>query len=143
VRGLADGSFDAVFASKVPDEAYRAAGLSRAKTDAIRDLAAHVLAGDVDLVRAGRMQDDDVVAMLTKVRGVGPWTAQMFLIFDLHRLDVWPTGDYAVRVGYGRAFGLDETPTPRELAELGEAFRPYRTIAAWYCWRSVAPVVTP
>ncbi len=95
------------------------------------------MAGDIRLDAVGRMPDDEVVAMLTQARGVGPWTAHMFLLFDLHRLDVWPTGDYGVRVGYGRAYGLDEPPTPKELDALGERFRPYRSVAAWYCWRVV------
>jgi 3-methyladenine DNA glycosylase/8-oxoguanine DNA glycosylase len=141
VRGLTDGSFDPEVVLALPNDVLRGAGLSQAKTDAIRDVARLVSSGEIDLDRVGRMRDDDIVVMLTQAKGVGPWTAHMFLIFDLHRLDVWPTGDYGVRVGYGRAYGLAEAPTSKELATLGEAFRPYRTVAAWYCWRAVDTVL--
>ena len=70
---------------------------------------------------------------------IGPWTADMFMIFALRRLDVWPTGDLGVRVGFGRAFSLPETPTAMQLAPLGDPFRPYRSVLAWYCWRAVGP----
>jgi DNA-3-methyladenine glycosylase II len=91
----------------------------------------------VRLDRIGRRSDEEVVAELVQVKGIGPWTAEMFLIFTLRRLDVWPVGDYGVRVGYSRAYGLPEPPTATELEPLGDRFRPYRTIAAWYCWRVV------
>jgi 3-methyladenine DNA glycosylase/8-oxoguanine DNA glycosylase len=141
-RALVDGPFDAEAVLALPEADLRGAGLSGSKVAAIRDLAAHVDRGDIRLDRVGRMSDDDVVAMLVQARGIGPWTAHMFLMFDLHRLDVWPTGDYGVRVGYGRAWNLDEVPTARELEPFGEAFRPYRSVAAWYCWRAV-DTVTP
>jgi DNA-3-methyladenine glycosylase II len=111
-------------------------GLSRAKAASIRDLAEKVTTGQIDLARVGRLSDDEVVVHLTQVRGIGPWTAQMFLLGTLGRLDIWPTGDYGVRAGFGRAWGLDATPTPEELLALGEPFRPYRSLVAWYCWRS-------
>jgi 3-methyladenine DNA glycosylase/8-oxoguanine DNA glycosylase len=142
-RALADGTFDAETVLALPEASLRGAGLSRAKTDAIRDLARLVAAGDIRLDAAGRMTDEDVVEMLTQAKGVGPWTAHMFLLFALRRLDVWPTGDYAVRVGFGRAFSLAETPTPKELDALGEPFRPYRSVVSWYCWRTVEPVPIP
>jgi len=137
VRALADGPFTPEAVLGLPPTSLRAAGLSQAKADAVRDLARLVDDRTIRLDRVGRMPDDDVVAMLTQARGVGPWTAHMFLLFDLQRLDVWPTGDYGVRVGFGRAFGLPEPPTARELEGLGEPFRPYRSVAAWYCWRVV------
>jgi 3-methyladenine DNA glycosylase/8-oxoguanine DNA glycosylase len=140
-RAAAGDDFTPEALLALPQTALRGAGLSQAKTDAIRDLARLVSAGHIRLDTVGRMNDDDVVAMLTQARGVGPWTAHMFLMFNLHRLDVWPTGDLGVRVGYGRAFGLAEAPTPRELDELGERFRPYRSVVAWYCWRAVDTVV--
>ncbi len=115
----------------------RAAGLSGAKAAAIVDLARHVADGTLELDRAGRLPDERVTAELVQVRGIGPWTADMFLIFGLGRLDIWPTGDLGVRAGYGVAYGLAEPPTPKELAELGERFRPYRSVAAWYCWRAL------
>jgi len=117
------------------DEVLAASGLSRAKAASIRDLADHVASGRLVLDRMGRLPDQDVVDQLTEVRGIGPWTAQMFLLGTLGRLDVWPTGDYGVRAGFGRAWGLPGIPTPQELEALGEPFRPYRSLVAWYCWR--------
>jgi 3-methyladenine DNA glycosylase/8-oxoguanine DNA glycosylase len=142
VRALTPAGFEpgAVLALDVAD--LRAAGLSGAKTAALLDLALQVDTGAVRLDRVGRLADDDVVAELTTVRGIGPWTAQMFLIFDLHRLDVWPTADLGVRAGYQRAFGLADLPSPRELAELGADLAPVRSAAAWYCWR-VLDTTTP
>jgi DNA-3-methyladenine glycosylase II len=118
-------------------EAMRAAGLSAAKAASITDLAQRVDSGALDLTNLGRLPDDDVTATLTQVRGIGPWTADMFMIFALRRLDIWPTGDLGVRVGFGRAFSLAETPTAKELMPLGDPFRPYRSVLAWYCWRAV------
>jgi DNA-3-methyladenine glycosylase II len=89
----------------------------------------------LDPRRLARESDDEVVARLSTVRGIGEWTAHMFLMFQLRRLDVWPTGDFGVRRGYGLAWGVP-MPTPKELAALGEPFRPYRSVAAWYCWRA-------
>lgn len=114
----------------------RRAGLSAAKEASIRDLASKVEGGAVELDRLPRLRDHTVVEQLVQVRGIGPWTAEMFLISQLRRLDVWPVLDYGVRRGYGLAWGLAEMPTSRELQQLGERFRPYRTIAAWYCWRA-------
>jgi 3-methyladenine DNA glycosylase/8-oxoguanine DNA glycosylase len=118
-------------------EVMRAAGLSGAKTASLLDLALRVDAGLLDLTTLGRLPDAAVTEALTAVRGIGPWTADMFLIFALRRLDIWPTGDLGVRVGFGRAFSLPETPTPLQLAPLGDPFRPYRSVLAWYCWRAV------
>jgi 3-methyladenine DNA glycosylase/8-oxoguanine DNA glycosylase len=118
-------------------ETLASCGLSRAKAASIRDLAQQVVAGSVQLDRIGRLPDDEVVDHLTRVRGIGPWTAQMFLIGALGRLDVWPVGDYGVRAGFARAWGLDAVPSPKELGDLGEPFRPYRSLVAWYCWRAV------
>lgn len=119
------------------DDALRAVGLSKAKVASLRDLAAKVLDGTVVLAPRGlaRQSDEEVVARLSAVRGIGPWTAEMFLIFQLRRLDVWPVGDFGVRRGYGLAWQVP-TPTAKELQPLGDPFRPYRTIAAWYCWRA-------
>ena len=118
-------------------EALASAGLSGAKAASIRDLADKVLTGQVSLERIGRLSDDAVVDHLTQVRGIGPWTADMFLLGTLGRLDVWPTGDYGVRAGFATAWGLAEVPTAKELMVLGEPFRPYRSLVAWYCWRVV------
>jgi 3-methyladenine DNA glycosylase/8-oxoguanine DNA glycosylase len=117
------------------DELLASCGLSRAKAASIRDLAEQVSDGRISLERIGRLSDEAIVDHLTQVRGIGPWTAQMFLLATLGRLDVWPTGDYGVRAGFGRAWRLGGTPTPQELDDLGEPFRPYRSLVAWYCWR--------
>jgi DNA-3-methyladenine glycosylase II len=118
-------------------QTLRAVGLSANKAASMRDLATKVLDGSVALDPAGlRGQgDDEVVAMLAGVRGIGTWTAQMFLMFQLRRLDVWPTGDLGVRKGFGLAWGMP-TPTPKQLETLGDPYRPYRSVVAWYCWRA-------
>jgi len=118
------------------DETLRAVGLSRAKVVSLRDLAAKVLDGTVVLSPRGlaRESDEEIIARLSAVRGIGTWTAEMFLLFQLRRLDVWPVGDLGVRRGYGLAWQVP-TPTPRELQPLGDPYRPYRSVLAWYCWR--------
>ena len=121
----------------VSEERLRGAGLSLAKARSIRDLAAKVADGTVSLARIGRLGDEEVVAHLVQVRGIGRWTAEMFLLGTLGRLDVWPVGDYGVRVGFAKAWGLPEVPAPDALASQGEAFRPYRSVVAWYCWEVV------
>ena len=120
------------------DETLRAAGLSAHKARSLRDLATKVLEGTVILSPRGlsRQSDEEVIAHLCSVRGIGPWTAQMFLIFRLRRLDVWPTGDFGVHQGYGLAWNV-AMPTARELEPLGDPYSPYRTVIAWYCWRAV------
>jgi DNA-3-methyladenine glycosylase II len=132
-----DGDMRAETLIALPDEALRAAGLSRNKMASVRDLAAKVLDGTVVLSPRGlsRESDDEIVARLSAVRGIGPWTAEMFLFFQLRRLDVWPVGDLGVRRGYGLAWQIP-TPTARELQQLGDTYRPYRSVAAWYCWRA-------
>jgi DNA-3-methyladenine glycosylase II len=122
----------------VPDAALRAAGLSGNKLASLRDLSAKILDGTVELNRLSRLGDDEVVAALSTVRGIGRWTAEMYLIFQLRRLDVWPVDDLGVRQGYGLAWSLAPPPTAKELAPLGERFRPYRSIVARYCWSAVA-----
>jgi DNA-3-methyladenine glycosylase II len=119
------------------DATLRTVGLSAAKVRSLRDLAGKVLDGTVIVSprRLARLSDEDVGERLTTVRGIGPWSAHMFLMFQLRRLDVWPVGDFGVRHGYGLAWKIP-TPTARELEPLGEPFRPYRTVLAWYCWRA-------
>jgi DNA-3-methyladenine glycosylase II len=118
-------------------DTLRLVGLSANKMASLRDLAAKVLDGTVVLSPRGlsRQSDDEIVARLSTVRGIGPWTAQMFLLFQLRRLDVWPTGDLGVRRGYGLAWHVP-TPTASELESLGDHYRPYRSVVAWYCWRA-------
>ncbi|HTE04368.1 MAG TPA: DNA-3-methyladenine glycosylase 2 family protein [bacterium] len=115
----------------------RAVGLSGNKTASIRDLARKVANGTIPLDRISALSDEEIVARLSVVRGIGRWTAEMFLIFQLRRLDVWPVSDYGVRKGYSLAYGLRNLLTPKELQGKGERFRPYRTVAAWYCWQAV------
>jgi 3-methyladenine DNA glycosylase/8-oxoguanine DNA glycosylase len=136
-EALFDGSPTPEAVLATPEETLRATGLSRAKTASILDLADKVASGEVPLERIARLSDDEVVERLTVVRGIGPWTAEMFLIFQLGRLDIWPVDDFGVRAGYAVAYGLPEPPPPKELVGLGEPFRPYRSIAAWYCWRAI------
>jgi DNA-3-methyladenine glycosylase II len=144
VRALYDeGPLDPDAVLATPESDLRGAGLSGAKTAAVLDLAAHAADGRLELHRMGRLSDETVIDELVAVRGIGRWTAQMFLIFTLRRLDVWPTGDLGVRAGWGLAHGLSEPPAPKELEALGEVLRPYRSVAAWYCWRAVeAPGLT-
>jgi DNA-3-methyladenine glycosylase II len=123
-----------------PDR-LRTVGLSGSKVRTICDLAAHVESGEVELDRVARLSDEKIVDELTAVWGIGRWTAEMFLIFQLGRLDVWPVGDYGVRKGYATMHGLAETPTARELEALGDPYRPYRSVAAWYCWRAADTVL--
>ncbi|MFT7601665.1 MAG: DNA-3-methyladenine glycosylase II [Acidimicrobiales bacterium] len=119
-----------------PDE-LRACGLSGAKVAALVDLASRTESGALVLESLGRRPEEEVIAALTAVRGIGRWTAQMFLLGSLHRLDVWPTGDAGVRNGFARMMGLPSTPTAEELELLGDAFRPYRSVLAWYCWQAI------
>jgi DNA-3-methyladenine glycosylase II len=119
------------------EASLRSAGLSRSKAISIRDLATKVADGTVPLEDADDLSDDEIVSRLSTVRGIGRWTAEMFLIFQLRRLDVWPVDDLGVRAGYAIAWALPEVPTPKQLEPLGDRFRPYRSVAAWYCWRAV------
>jgi len=143
------GRFEALFDGhptpetvlSVPEVALRGAGLSAAKAASIRDLAMRVEAGEVKLGRMGRLPDDEVVRELTLVRGIGRWTAEMFLMFQLGRPDVWPVDDLGVRKGYSLIYGLPGMPLARDLEPLGEPFRPYRSVVAWYCWRAVDTII--
>jgi len=141
IHGRLIGAMDGTAAPErllaLSDEALRQAGLSGAKAASLRDLSARVLDGSVVLDHAGiaAETDDEVITRLSAVRGIGTWTAEMFLMFQLQRLDVWPTGDLGVRKGYGLAWGIP-TPKPKELEQLGEPYRPYRSVLAWYCWRA-------
>jgi DNA-3-methyladenine glycosylase II len=118
-------------------ETLRSAGLSANKTASLQDLATKVQDGTVVLDPRGLRAEGDaeVVARLSTVRGIGKWTAEMFLMFQLRRLDVWPTGDLGVRKGFGLAWGIP-TPTAKQLEPLGDSYRPYRSVVAWYCWRA-------
>ena len=120
------------------DERLRSAGLSRAKAAALKDLADKTLSGVVPSLRAvSRMSDAELIERLTAVRGVGPWTVEMLLMFTLGRPDVLPVADFGVRKGFAVTYGLEELPTPKELLAHGERWRPHRTTAAWYMWRAL------
>ena len=121
-----------------PDESFRAAGLSRSKIAAVKDLAAKTIDGTVPSARAiARMSDEEIILRLTEVRGIGRWTVEMLLLFDLGRPDVWPVDDYGVRKGFAKIFGRRKLPTPKQLMKFGEKWRPYRSVAAWYFWRAL------
>jgi len=131
-----DGAPSPAAVVALPDSALRSAGLSGAKVAAIRDLAERVVDGRVRLDDLARRGDDEVIDRLVTVRGIGRWTAEMFLIFTLGRFDVWPVDDLGVRAGFARAHSWRELPRPRELAALGDKYRPWRSVAAWYCWQA-------
>jgi DNA-3-methyladenine glycosylase II len=121
----------------ISDDALRSVGLSRQKISYLRDLCARVANHELALDRLDVMTDDEVVAALTGVKGIGRWTAEMFLMFRLHRPDVLPVGDLGIIKAVQRAYGLRKVPTPERLTKLGEQWRPYRSVACWYLWASL------
>ena len=123
---------------RIPEEQLRAAGLSRAKIAAVKDIAAKTLEGVVPTTAEIRkLSNEEILERLTTIRGVGPWTVEMLLIFRLGRPDVLPATDYGVRKGFAVTYKLADLPTPKALLEHGEKWRPYRTTAAWYMWRAL------
>jgi len=118
-------------------DALRAAGLSRQKLAYLRDLAAHFADGRLDARRLAHLSDDDLIAAVTTVHGVGVWTAHMLMIFSLGRPDVLPVGDYGVRKGMQRLYRLRELPKPHTMERIAAPWQPYRTIASWYLWRNL------
>jgi len=126
--------------ARATDDELRAAGLSRAKLAAVRDLAAKCLAEVVPTLRAAAMLgDDDLIARLTEVRGIGPWTVHMLLIFTLGRPDVMPTGDFAIRLAFKQLYRKRRDPGPAQILRHARCWQPYRSVASWYLWRSLAP----
>jgi DNA-3-methyladenine glycosylase II len=125
---------------KASDEALRAAGLSAMKVRSLRDLAEKCLAGDVPLKKLADMADEEVIEKLLPVRGIGRWTAEMFLIFSLGRLDVFPIADYGLRAGVRNQYGLDDLPDKATLTRIGDVWRPYRSVGTWFIWRSFGNV---
>lgn len=120
------------------DGELRIAGLSRAKLAALRDLAAKCRGGAIPtLAAARRLSDEELIDRLCQVRGIGPWSVHMLLIFTLGRPDVLPTGDYAIRLAFGRLYRRGGTPPPAAISRHAEAWRPYRSVACWYLWRSL------
>lgn len=128
---------DPAWLREVPEERLRGAGLSRAKAAALRDLGHALQDGRLEMRRLSRLDDEAAAAALTSVKGVGPWTAQMVLMFALGRPDIWPTGDVGIRNALARFHRLQQAPDAEETAALGEPWRPYRTYAAWYLWQLI------
>jgi len=122
---------------RVRETTLRKAGLSAAKAGAVRDLAAKVRGGEVEVGDLEAQSNEEIVRRLTLVKGIGPWTAQMYLMFRLHRPDVWPVLDLGVRSGLTKILGLDTTLGPKDTEPLGEPYRPWRSAAAFYCWRAL------
>jgi DNA-3-methyladenine glycosylase II len=147
-----EGRFSAIFAGNptpaavagVSDERLRAVGLSPQKLKYVRDLCARIVDGSLNLESLASLTDDEVIAALTSVKGIGRWTAEMFLMFRLHRPDVLPLGDLGIVKAVQRAYQLRALPSPERLTKLGETWRPYRSVACWYLWASLAtpPVKT-
>lgn len=115
----------------------RLVGLSGMKIEYLKDLARHVEQGRLDMKSLGKMSDEDVIASLTQVKGIGKWTAEMFLIFSLGRQDVFPADDLGLRKGVQRVFSLPDIPKPKEVEKIGQRWKPYRTIVTWYLWKSL------
>jgi DNA-3-methyladenine glycosylase II len=125
---------------KAPDSKLRMAGLSGTKIRSLRDLADKVHGGHVPLTNLHGLSDEEVIESLVSVHGIGPWTAQMFLIFSLGRLDILPVADFGLRAGVQRHYKLQKLPNKDRLHKLAEPWRPYRSIATWYIWRSLGGV---
>jgi DNA-3-methyladenine glycosylase II len=119
------------------DEILRGAGLSRGKMAYLRDLSSHVQSGSLDFKRLPRLTDDEIIAHLTRVKGIGRWTAEMFMMFNLRRPDILPVDDLGVRTAVMKAYDMAEAPLPKQLREFGERWKPHRTAAAWYLWQSL------
>jgi DNA-3-methyladenine glycosylase II len=141
---LFDGNPTPVAVSRVSDEQLRAVGFSGQKVTYVRDLSARILDGSLTLHALDAMTDDDVIQALTSVKGIGRWTAEMFLMFRLHRPDVLPVGDLGIVKAVQRAYKLRTLPSPERLTKIGETWRPYRSVACWYLWASLqaAPLKT-
>ena len=122
------------------EEDLRACGLSGRKTEYVRDLAAHVLSGELELERLDQLGDEAVIEEIVAVRGLGQWTAEMFLLFHLERPDVLSGGDLGIRKAIQVEYGLEEMPPPKRAVEIGEAWRPHRSLASLYLWESLAAV---
>lgn len=136
VKSIVDGDVSPQRLIDIADLDLRAAGLSGAKTRTIKELAHAWHVNSYDFSDPA-LKEHEIIAELTKLWGIGRWTAEMFLMFTLHRLDIWPTGDLAMRRGWEQIHGLDHYVDPKELDVLGEIFSPYRSVAAWYCWRVI------
>jgi DNA-3-methyladenine glycosylase II len=122
---------------KLSDEQLRSVGLSKQKSAYLKDLAAKTAAGLLDFSRLAELTDEDVIQHLTQVKGVGVWTAHMFLMFSLRRPNVLPTGDYGVQVAIRKHYKKRKLPKPKDMEKIAKAWAPYRSVACWYLWRSL------
>jgi len=134
---LTDGQVTPASLCALSEEQLRSVGVSRQKSLYLRDLSEKLVSGVLSLDGVEDLEDEAVIAALTTVKGIGRWTAEMFLMFRLHRPDVLPVGDLGIVTAVQRAYGLRKRPTPERLRKLGDAWKPYRSIACWYLWRSL------
>ncbi len=141
---MPDGRLSPEALAALTPEQLRSVGMSRQKSASLHDLSEKVLTRVVDLDALSQMSDEEVIASLVRVRGIGRWSAEMFLMFRLHRPDVLPVGDLGIVNAVQKVYRLRKRPTPERILKLGEAWRPYRSIASWYLWRSLdnVPVTT-
>jgi DNA-3-methyladenine glycosylase II len=137
IDALPEGQFTPQNILRLRPDRMRRLGLSRAKTEYIRDLARRTVKGEVAFERLMELEDHAVIEHLTRVKGIGVWTAHMFLIFALQRPNVLPVGDLGVRAAIRKQYGLDRLPTPQEMEELAKSWHPYCSVATWYLWRSL------
>ena len=122
---------------KLSDEQLRGVGLSKQKSAYLKDLAAKTASGELDFARLPELPDEEVIAHLTQVKGVGVWTAHMFLMFSLRRPNVLPTGDYGVQMAVKKHYRKRKLPKPKDMEKIARAWEPYRSVACWYMWRSL------
>lgn len=138
VKALAGGRVSPKSLAHIPETSMREAGVSGAKFKTIQGLATASLNKEISFSRLHEETDDEIFRKLTSLWGIGPWTVDMFMMFQLGRLDIWPTGDLGVRRGWEKIYSLAEEIAPKELEKKGEKFRPYRSVVAWYCWRALS-----
>src|SRR3984893_6108246 len=122
---------------KLTDEQMRSVGLSKQKSSYLRDMAERAIRGELNFTRLAEMTDEEVIKHLTQVKGVGVWTAHMFLMFTLRRPNVWPTGDFGVRMAIKKHYKKRKLPKPEQMEKIAKCWEPYRSIACWYLWRSL------
>jgi DNA-3-methyladenine glycosylase II len=134
---LPDGKVTAATLAALTEEQFRSVGISRQKSMYLRDLSGKIASGTLTLEGVEQLDDEGVIAALTTVKGIGRWTAEMFLMFRLHRPDVLPLGDLGILTAVQRAYGMRKRPSPERLRKLGDAWKPYRSVACWYLWRSL------
>jgi DNA-3-methyladenine glycosylase II len=137
LEAAAGGTLTPQAVLKMRTPKLRATGLSQRKIEYIRDVARRIVRGKLDLAALRERSDDEVLSELTAIRGIGPWTVHMFLIFALRRLDVMPSGDLGIRAAVRKVYGLEQLPAPAEVDAMAARWRPYCTVAAWYLWRSL------